>query len=211
MFRPYGTEFLYVYILKLATVVSDRFLSSRKVTDVNWQLIKSHQIDLEPNMKTEKISTNMIDNFPSLSMALVRLMEGKEKSWGYFQIAKKDSFYHLTIPSLPILKYYQNSDNYIYRAFWLDDREARTEEKPKKAPSIHIKKKQRKIFVMERKNRVEKIEKIFEIVCKHEQIEGVQIINKILANLIKDEIEERISSYKMSGEVKPRVVITEEF
>jgi hypothetical protein len=61
------------------------------------------------------MNINIIDRFPSLSTALVRLLEGQEKSWGYFQVIKDKEFYQLEVPFLGIMRLYQNENQNIYK------------------------------------------------------------------------------------------------
>jgi hypothetical protein len=175
-------------------------------------------------MKTENKSINIIDRFPSLSLALLRLLEGKEKNWGCFQIIKEDSFYRLDIPYLPIMRFYQNQEKNIYKIYWhernkyedwqdLNYQEYQSKTystSTKKYLEVFIRKKQRKIYVFEKKTRVEKIQRLYEVVCYYNPESGVQIVNKILANLIKDQMKEHLRSHPTPGEAEPLVVITEE-
>lgn len=175
-------------------------------------------------MQTENKTANILDNFPSLSIALVRLLEGKEKSWGYFKIIKEDTFYRLDIPYLPIMRFYQNQDKNIYKVYWHDRtnyddwKELSYQEyqskhyspSTKKYLGIFIRKKPRKVYVLEKKTSVEKIQRLYEIVCYRDRESGTQIVNKVLANLIKDQMEDYLLSHPTPGEAKPLVVIVEE-
>jgi hypothetical protein len=160
---------------------------------------------------------NIIDRFPSLSMALVRLLEGKEKSWGYFQVIQDKEFYQLEIPLLGIMRFYQNENQNIYRVYWHDREEYRVfwqdlerkdyqnetyREKAKRDLAIFIRKKQRKVGG--------NIQKQYEVVYKFSAIEGIQTTNKLLASLIRDRVQEYLNSHPTAGEVAPLVTVAQD-
>ncbi len=144
-------------------------------------------------------STNFADQFPSLSLAIAKLFDKQEKDWGYFQVKKEaDRLYYLHIPSLPGLKFYQDPDKQIYKAFWED----------RKNPAVTVKKRQRK--VLDPNNpRLEKKQRIYEVVYKYDSRTEIHALAKILADLIRDKIKESIS-FVPEDEVMPLVTVTEE-
>jgi hypothetical protein len=144
-------------------------------------------------------STNFVDQFPSLSLAIAKLFDKQEKDWGYFQVKKEeDRLYYLYIPSLPSLKFYQNPDKQIYRAFWGDN----------KNPAVSVKKKQRKFYDPDNP-RLEKKQRIYEVVYQYDSRTEIHAIAKILADVIRDKIKESIS-FVSEDEVMPLVIVTEE-
>ncbi|MBE9169659.1 hypothetical protein IQ238_19740 [Pleurocapsales cyanobacterium LEGE 06147] len=150
-------------------------------------------------MVSIRSSTNFVDRFPSLSLAIAKLFDKQEKDWGYFQVKKEeDRLYYLYIPSLPGLKFYQNPDKHIYRAFWGDN----------KNPAVSVKKKQRKVYHPD-KPRLEKKQRIYEVVYQYDSRTEIHAIAKILADLIRDKIKESIS-FVPEDEVMPLVIVTEE-
>jgi hypothetical protein len=163
------------------------------------------------------MNINIIDRFPSLSTALVRLLEGQEKSWGYFQVVKDKEFYQLEVPCLGIMRLYRNENQNIYRVYWHDLKEYKVfwqdlerkdyqnetyREKAKRDLAIFIRKKQRKVGV--------KIQKQYEIVYKYSAIEGILTINKIFASLISDRIREYLTTHPTPGETAPLVTVTQD-
>jgi hypothetical protein len=150
-------------------------------------------------MLTNNNSTDILKQFPSLTNAITLLFNRQEKSWGYFKIKKQeDLLYYLYIPYFPSLRFYQNPDNYIYKAFWAD----------KKNPSVYIKKKQRKACDP-KKPRLEKKQRIYEIIYQYDSHTEIHNVNKILATLIRSRIEETVS-FIPEEEIKPLVLISEE-
>jgi hypothetical protein len=148
-----------------------------------------------------------------LSAALKRLFDRDVKSWGYFQIAKDDEFSYLGIPSLPVLKFYQNDKNLLYRAFWESGQETGNlgtiEHKIwNKEPSVSIKKKQRNVYTKNDRT-TEKKQRVYEIICRHDDREAVRIVNHTLANLLKCKLESLLQ-YATADEVAPQIVVMTE-
>ncbi|MDJ0714457.1 MAG: hypothetical protein QNJ54_09580 [Prochloraceae cyanobacterium] len=154
-------------------------------------------------MKKETVGTNLIDNYPSLSIALVKLLNNQEKDWGYFQVKKEDRYSVLSTPCLPVFRLEQNEQKQIYRGYWGRDEK----------PSIEIKKRQRMMFVIEKQRKKEKKQRIYEVLIKQkpDSIEGMGLVNKCLAILIRDRIEKKVSYVAIAEEIKPIVTITESF
>jgi hypothetical protein len=150
-------------------------------------------------MLTDNRSKELINQFPSLSLAIAKLFERQEKDWGHFQVKKEeDGLYRLYISSFPSLKFYQNPDNHIYKAFWADNKE----------PSVYIKKKQRKVYDPDTP-RLEKKQRIYEVIYQYDSRTEIHLVNKILATFIRDQIEQKVI-YIPQEEVMPLVLITEE-
>jgi hypothetical protein len=148
-----------------------------------------------------------------LTAALKQLMNRETKSWGYFQTAKDDEFSYLGIPSLPVLKFYQNDKSLLYRAFWeseleTGELEAIARKTWKKEPSVLIKKKQRAVYT---KNRAagEKKQRVYEIICRHDDREAIRTVNRLLANLLKIKLESLVD-YVTADEVAPQIIIMTE-
>lgn len=148
-----------------------------------------------------------------LTAALKQVMNREVKNWGYFQTTKDDEFSYLGIPSLPVLKFYQNDKSLLYRAFWESGREtgeldAIASKTWKKEPSVSIKKKQRAVHT---KNRAvgEKKQRVYEIICRHDDREAVRIVDRLLANLLKTRLESLVD-YVTADEVAPQIIIMTE-
>ncbi|MCU0536614.1 MAG: hypothetical protein MUD14_22225 [Hydrococcus sp. Prado102] len=142
------------------------------------------------------------DKYPFLSIALEKLFTKQEKTYGYFKIGKEDNLSLLKIPYLPVLKFYKNEDYYIYRAYWDEGLS------PEKNLAVRVSKKQKKVN-LSRSNR-EEIQKIYEVVIKYDSRSEIHFINKMLAKLILDRIEENLSLGKTVEEIKPLAMITQE-
>lgn len=143
------------------------------------------------------------DKYPFLSIALEKLFTKHEKTYGYFKIGKEDNLSVLKIPYLPALKFYKNEDYYIYKAYWDEDLE------PEKKLAVRVSKKQKKINVNKGSNR-EEIQKIYEVIVKYDSRSEIHLINKMLAKLILDRIEDNLSLGRTVEEIKPLAMITEE-
>ncbi len=198
-------------------------------------------------MQVQKRSENLLDNYPCLSVALVKLLNKQEKKWGYFEIKKQDTYYCLSLPYFPHLVFHQNESNLIYKGYWgyssykgSWEENNRTEiakiiegiklKKNALKPLIYTKKRSRivntyngtiagkketivKVFRKELQQ--EKKQRIHEIVIsprlESEFPNAVRKVDRLLAILIKDKIEQQISEMTFEkNEVKPIVTITEE-
>jgi hypothetical protein len=152
--------------------------------------------------QSNKFEMSNSDKYPFLSIALEKLFTKQEKTYGYFKIGKEDNLSLLKIPYLPVLKFYKNEDYYIYRAYWDEGLS------PEKNLAVRVSKKQKKVN-LSRSNR-EEIQKIYEVVIKYDSRSEIHFINKMLAKLILDRIEENLSLGKTVEEIKPLAMITQE-
>jgi hypothetical protein len=148
-----------------------------------------------------------------LTTALKQLMNREIKTWGYFKTTKDAEFSYLGIPSLPVLKFYQNDKTLLYRAFWESEKETGELEAIAtktwiKQPGVSIKKKQRVVYT---KNRAagEKKQRVYEIICRHDDREAVRTVNRLLANLLKIRLESLVD-YVTADEVAPQIIIMTE-
>ena len=92
-----------------------------------------------------------VAEYASLSLAIDKLMEGKEKSWGCFQVKKEGEFNSLYIPALPSFKLYQNVKSIIYRGYWRKDNSLPKPTDTKSfPPDLWIKKKQKKVTIRQK-------------------------------------------------------------
>lgn len=162
-------------------------------------------------MQTNTYS-NLSDRMISLSIALEMLLNEQEKSWGYFQIEKKNNDYQLNVPLFPKLRLYKDESKHIYKAYWLkgDNLQAEKISEVKMGNiAVYTRKKQRKVYLKEQ-YRIEKMQRIHEIVINHDSDLGFSVINKVLANLIKTRIEASISLYVLPDEVMAKAIVMEE-
>lgn len=177
---------------------------------------------------------DIIAEYTSLSLTISRLMEGKEKSWGCFQVKKEEDFYSLYIPALPSFKLYQNPKSIIYRGYW---RKSHDLPKPTDTrsfpPDLWIKKKQKKVSISNKKepkrsktsennliyqfqsteekkpqriyNTIKK-QRIYEIVYRYHPAVEVRVINQLVASFIKEQITASIVAVP-EEEIFPLVII----
>jgi hypothetical protein len=148
-----------------------------------------------------------------LNAALQRLMNREVKDWGYFKTAKDDDFSYLGIPALPVLKFYQNDKNLLYRAFWESGKETGELESIEyktwnKEPSVSIKKKQRTVYTKGGRSG-EKKQRIYEIICRQDDREAVRTIDRLLANFLKTRLESLVD-YVTADEVAPQIIVMTE-
>lgn len=177
---------------------------------------------------------DIVAEYTSLSMTISRLIEGKEKSWGCFQVKEEGDFYSLYIPALPSFKLYQNPKSIIYRGYW---RQSHDLPKPTDTksfpPDLWIKKKQKKVSISNKKglkasktadksliyqfesteekkpqksyNTIKK-QRIYEIVYRYHPAVEVRVINQLVASFIKEQITASIVSVP-EEEIFPLIVI----
>lgn len=136
------------------------------------------------------------EEYSTLSASLERLLDSKEKRWGYFRVEKaEDGFYWLQVPSLPPIRFYQNEKNWIYRAFINGDKDRQL---------VFTRKKQRVLYG--------KKQRVIEIVYQAKEMNELRVIGSRLADLIKDKISAEIKavSAAVKDEIPAKVVVVEE-
>lgn len=162
------------------------------------------------NKLESKIKSNdLTANFPSLNLAINKLIEKQVKEWGYFQVKKEAEFYSLHLPFLPCLRLYQNTTSNIYKAYWSNPQEAVPDLKDKaQQPQIYIKKKTKQVYVPHQP-RLQKKQKTYEVIYRYDSRKEILVISKVVANAIRDKIEQNVSNFPQS-EIMPLVLVTEE-
>ena len=154
-------------------------------------------------------SSNLTTNFTSLNSAISKLIDKQEKDWGYFQVKKEKEFYSLHIPFLPCLRLYQNTTTNIYKAYWSNSKDSVPDLKDKtQPPQIYIKKKTKKVYAPQQP-RLQKKQKIYEVIYQYDSRTEINRISKIVANAIRDKIEQDVSNFPQD-EIMPLVLVTEE-
>ena len=154
-------------------------------------------------------ANNLTSNFTTLNLAISRLIDRQEKDWGYFQVKKEENFYSLHIPFLPCLRLYQNTNSNIYKAYWSNPKESVPDLKDKtQLPQIYIKKKTKKVYDP-KQPRLQKKQRIFEVIHRHDSRTEIQMISKVVANVIRDDIEQNVADFSQD-EIMPLVMVTEE-
>jgi len=144
--------------------------------------------------------------FTCLSLAINKLFDKQEKDWGYFRIKKEEDFYSLYLPFLPSLKLYQKPNYQIYKLYWrnyipeLNDRAEK--------PNIYVRKKSKNVY--DKKNpKLAQKQRIYEIIYQYDSFAEINILNKILTELIREKILASLSEIPQN-EMMPLVLITEE-
>lgn len=141
-----------------------------------------------------------------LSMAIAKLFDKQEKDWGYFRIKKEADFYALYLPFLPSLKLHQKPNYQIYKLYWRDYLPELNDRTDK--PNIYVKKKVKTVY--EPKNsRLAKKQRIYEIVYRYENISEINLINKIITDLIREKILVSLPETPET-EIMPLVLIAQE-
>ena len=154
-------------------------------------------------------SSDLTNNFTSLNSAISKLIDKQEKDWGYFQVKKEEEFYSLHIPFLPCLRLYQNTTSNIYKAYWSNPKEQVPDLKDKsKLPQIYIKKKTKKVYDPQQP-RLQKKQKTYEVIYRYDSRTEIHQISKIVANAIRDRIEQDVSNFPQD-EIMPLVMVREE-
>ncbi len=96
----------------------------------------------------QQTTSDTINSYHSLSLAISKLFDKKEKGYGCFQVQKEGEFFSLNIPTLPSFKFYQNPKSLIYRGYW---RTGKGLPKPTDTrafpPDLWIRKKQKQVQV----------------------------------------------------------------
>ena len=148
-------------------------------------------------------------NFTSLNSAISKLINKQEKNWGYFQVKKEENFFSLHIPFLPCLRLYHNQTSNIYKAYWSNPKESVPDLNNKaQPPKIYIKKKQKKVYDPQQP-RLAKKQKIYEVIYQYDSRTEINLISKIVANAIRDQIEQDVSDFPQD-EIMPLVIVREE-
>ncbi|MDJ0690601.1 MAG: hypothetical protein QNJ41_19090 [Xenococcaceae cyanobacterium MO_188.B32] len=154
-------------------------------------------------------SSNLTNNFTSLNLAISKLIDKQEKDWGYFQVKKEEEFYSLHLPFLPCLRLYQNTASNIYKAYWSNPKDSVPDLKDKtKSPQIYIKKKTQKVYAPQQP-RLQKKQKTYEVIYQYDSRTEIHLISKIVANAIRDKIEQSVSNVSQD-EIMPLVMVREE-
>jgi hypothetical protein len=174
----------------------------------------------ETSLKQATNSEILRDRLPFLTIAIETIFANREKNHGYIRVSKKDNYYLLKLPLFPILVFYKNEDRNIYKVYWAwqadrsFDREHEEFTEKSSKPTILVRKKQRKVY--DAKNpKLEKIQKIYEVVIKKElkdgygSKDGILDINRAIANYIRDKIQENVVR-ELNYDIKPLAIVVEE-
>lgn len=154
-------------------------------------------------------SNNITTNFTTLNSAISKLIDRQEKDWGYFQVKKEENFYSLHMPFLPCLRLYQNTTSNIYKAYWSNPKESVPDLKDKaQSPQIYIKKKTKKVYDP-KQPRLQKKQRIFEVIYQYDSRTEIHLISKVFANAIRNKIEQDVANFP-KDEIMPLVMVTEE-
>ena len=158
-------------------------------------------------METGTNNSYILDDLSFLQNAIAQLLNQQEKAWGYFKITKeKEEFYRLSIPYYPNLWWYQKDKTCIYEAYWQERMPIIDKARTAKA-AIFVRKKSKKVYFP--KQGTEKKQKIFDIVRRYHSNNEIQLINTMLANSIKERIEQNVIQVSYE-EMLPLAMITEE-
>lgn len=154
-------------------------------------------------------SSKLTTNFTSLNLAISRLIDKQEKDWGYFQVKKEEDFYSLHMPFLPCLRLYQNTNANVYKGYWCNPKELVPDLKDKKqAPQIYIKKRTKKVYDP-KQPRLQKKQRIFEVIYQYDSRTEIHLMSKVVANAIRDRIEQDVDNFPQD-EIMPLVMVTED-
>ena len=154
-------------------------------------------------------SSELTANFTSLNLAVNKLLEAQEKAWGYFQVKKEGEFYTLSIPFLPCLRLYQNTTSHIYKGYWSNPYAEVPDLKDKsQQPQIYIKKKTKQVYDP-KQPRLKKKQKTIDVIYQYSDRQEILVVTKIVANAIRDKIEQSIIDVPQN-EMMPLVLVTEE-
>ena len=142
-------------------------------------------------MVNQDNSVSLVQQFPSLSLAISKLLDKQEKNYGIFQVAKEADFYSLYIPGLPSFKLYQNVKSHVYKGYWqeydlpdLKDRSCK--------PDLVVRKKQKQVPQGKTKKLVK--QRIYEIVYDYNTAPEVRFVNQLVASFIQEKIESTITT-----------------
>ena len=151
---------------------------------------------------------NLTNNFTALNSAVSKLIDRQEKDWGYFQVKKEEEFYSLHMPFLPCLRLYQNTISNTYKAYWTNPKESVPDLKSKNnSPQIYIKKKTKKVYDP-KQPRLQKKQKVFEVIYQYDSRKEINFMTKVIANAIRDKIEQNVVNVP-KDEIIPLVLVTE--
>ena len=147
---------------------------------------------------------NLVQQLPSLSLTLGKLLDKREKDYGIFQVVKEADFYALYIPGLPSFKLYQNEKSNVYKGYWRKDNYALPDLKDRSCkPDLVIRKKQKQ--VPQRKTNKLLKQRIYEIVYQYDSAPEIRFVNQLLASFIESKIESSITSVPMD-EMMPLIL-----
>ena len=147
-------------------------------------------------------SVSLVQQFPSLSLTINKLLDKREKRYGVFQVAKEADFYSLYIPGLPSFKLYHNEKSHVYKGYWqeydlpdLKDRSCK--------PDLVVRKKQKQVP----RGKTQKLvkQRIYEIVYDNNTVPEVRFINQLIASFIQEKIESSITDVPLN-EIMPLVL-----
>ena len=149
---------------------------------------------------------DLITEYNSLSLAINRLLDKQEKTWGCFQVIKEGDFYSLYIPALPSFKLYQNPKSIVYRGYWQSNHTLPKATDTKSfPPDLWIKKKHKKVSQGKKLEPVKK-QRIFEIVYRYNPAVEIKVINQLVANFLKEKITADIVSVP-EDEIFPLILV----
>ena len=158
-------------------------------------------------MDTGTNNSYFVNDLPFLQNAIAQLLNQQEKSWGYFKVKKEnDQFYRLSIPYYPTLWWYQKDKTCVYEAYWQERMPILDRTRTAKA-AIFVRKKTKKVYSP--KEGREKKQRIFDIVRRYYSNKEIQLINTMLADFIKQRIEQNVIQVSHE-EMLPLAIITEE-
>ncbi|BAU66887.1 hypothetical protein STA3757_42930 [Stanieria sp. NIES-3757] len=144
--------------------------------------------------------------FICLSLAINKLFDKQEKDWGYFRIKKEEDFYSLYLPYLPSLKLYQKPNYQIYKLYWRSYVPELNDKSEK--PDIYVRKKSKNVY--DKKNpKIAKKQRIYEIMYQYANYTEINLINKIITELIREKIIASLSEIP-ENEMTPLVLIAQD-
>ncbi|MCU0566228.1 MAG: hypothetical protein MUF49_06485 [Oculatellaceae cyanobacterium Prado106] len=156
-----------------------------------------------------------------LTLALTKLVDQQEKTWGYFQVVKNsDDEFQLVIPGFPKLSLQRGSDRYSYKATWSDKKEAvvyvrrKTKEitsskitAVKKTEKLTPKSSAKAVKLSPNKSEVPK-QRIYEVFYRLDGRPGFRLIQQQLAIEIRDRLQAQATSDDRD-EMPPLVLLSQ--
>ncbi|MDF0554218.1 hypothetical protein [Kamptonema sp. UHCC 0994] len=118
------------------------------------------------------------DACPMLESTLRKLLDKTEKTWGYFQIKKRDNAYilHLSGSNEDMLVFTPSEAAHLYRLYWYGHPD----------PSVFVETKSSKLF--DKSTRSYQKHKDYQVCYKLNSNPSITAINKMLAELIKEQM-----------------------
>ncbi|OCR00009.1 hypothetical protein BCD67_02590 [Oscillatoriales cyanobacterium USR001] len=140
------------------------------------------------------------DAYPILESTLRKLLDKTEKTWGYFQIKKRDNTYilHLAGNNEDMLIFTPNDAAHLYRLYWYGHPD----------PSVFVEAKSTKTF--DKATRSYQKYKDYQVCYKRNANPAIAAVNKMLAELIKEQLTRFYAQTISKDEKMPIVTLAEQ-